>query len=199
MVVIFSLWDKFQTNPTITGLDTDFHNWDVPFPTVTLCPEQPGSVEKIKKLLKITDEVMTPKQEEEIDFYVDLSKLSIRTIPKFVKKHEKNLFQMPNVSRDIRKLVFELAKPCEDIFYNCEFRAAPIKCCHGDISFYYLLTENGLCYAFNSRYVERDYLGDVQLNMQYIKETDTKWALEFSVSSEEVLTPVSYLILITLL
>jgi amiloride-sensitive sodium channel len=41
MIIIVSLWEKFQTNPTITGLDTDFHNWDVPFPTVSLCPTDP--------------------------------------------------------------------------------------------------------------------------------------------------------------
>uniref|UniRef100_A0A182XXW5 Uncharacterized protein n=1 Tax=Anopheles stephensi TaxID=30069 RepID=A0A182XXW5_ANOST len=31
VVIIFSLWEKFQTNPTITGLDTDFHNQQVIF------------------------------------------------------------------------------------------------------------------------------------------------------------------------
>ncbi|KAG8240381.1 hypothetical protein J437_LFUL002522 [Ladona fulva] len=31
-VTIALLWEKFQTNPTITGLDTDFHDWNVPFP-----------------------------------------------------------------------------------------------------------------------------------------------------------------------
>lgn len=37
IIIIVSLWGKFQTNPTITGLDTDFHSWDVPFPAITLC------------------------------------------------------------------------------------------------------------------------------------------------------------------
>lgn len=41
LIIIVSLWEKFQTNPTITGLDTDFHNWDVPFPTVSLCANDP--------------------------------------------------------------------------------------------------------------------------------------------------------------
>jgi amiloride-sensitive sodium channel len=41
LIIIVSLWEKFQTNPTITGLDTDFHNWDVPFPAVSLCPIDP--------------------------------------------------------------------------------------------------------------------------------------------------------------
>lgn len=56
LVIIMSLWEKFQTNPTITGeliiydvclynlflisgLDTDFHNQQVIFPTTVVCPE----------------------------------------------------------------------------------------------------------------------------------------------------------------
>lgn len=47
-VVIFNLWEKFQTNPTITGLDTNFHNFDVPFPSITVCLEEPTTTEKIE-------------------------------------------------------------------------------------------------------------------------------------------------------
>lgn len=43
LIIIASLWEKFQTNPTITGLDTDFHNWEVPFPAVTLCQNNPAN------------------------------------------------------------------------------------------------------------------------------------------------------------
>lgn len=39
LVIIMSLWEKFQTNPTITGLDTDFHNQNVVFPTTVVCLE----------------------------------------------------------------------------------------------------------------------------------------------------------------
>lgn len=38
IIIIVSLWEKFQTNPTITGLDTDFHNQLLIFPTVVVCP-----------------------------------------------------------------------------------------------------------------------------------------------------------------
>lgn len=41
LIIIVSLWEKFQTNPTITGLDTDFHNQQVIFPTIALCPVVP--------------------------------------------------------------------------------------------------------------------------------------------------------------
>uniref|UniRef100_A0A1A9W176 Uncharacterized protein n=1 Tax=Glossina brevipalpis TaxID=37001 RepID=A0A1A9W176_9MUSC len=40
LIIIMSLWEKFQTNPTITGLDTDFHNQNVIFPTTVVCPVQ---------------------------------------------------------------------------------------------------------------------------------------------------------------
>lgn len=39
IIIIVSLWDKFQTNPTITGLDTDFHNQLLIFPTIVVCPD----------------------------------------------------------------------------------------------------------------------------------------------------------------
>lgn len=63
LIIIVSLWEKFQTNPTITGtyrystyiyfeskwfvififigLDTDFHNQQVIFPTIGVCPIVP--------------------------------------------------------------------------------------------------------------------------------------------------------------
>lgn len=43
-IIILSLWGKFQKNPTITGLDTDFHNWEVPFPSITVCQEFPENL-----------------------------------------------------------------------------------------------------------------------------------------------------------
>lgn len=52
LIIIVSLWEKFQTNPTITGLDTDFHNWEVPFPTVTLCPDDPTNETLINNFIQ---------------------------------------------------------------------------------------------------------------------------------------------------
>lgn len=52
MIIIVSLWEKFQTNPTITGLDTDFHNWDVAFPAITVCQRIPASMTEIDNYLE---------------------------------------------------------------------------------------------------------------------------------------------------
>ena len=52
LIIIVSLWEKFQTNPTITGLDTDCHNCVVPFPGITVCPFRPARPEKIEEYVK---------------------------------------------------------------------------------------------------------------------------------------------------
>lgn len=49
LVIISSLWEKFQTSPTITGLDTDFHKWDIPFPAITLCPQNPVDPQLVRE------------------------------------------------------------------------------------------------------------------------------------------------------
>lgn len=51
LTIIVSLWEKFQTYPTITGLDTDFHNWEVPFPAITICESKPGNISNIEEYL----------------------------------------------------------------------------------------------------------------------------------------------------
>lgn len=51
MIIIVSLWGKFQTNPTITGLDTDFHSWDVAFPALTLCEDNPTNSSNLEEFV----------------------------------------------------------------------------------------------------------------------------------------------------
>lgn len=51
LVIIDSLWDKFQTSPTITGLDSDYHSWDVPFPALTMCQRNPANETLIAELV----------------------------------------------------------------------------------------------------------------------------------------------------
>lgn len=48
--IILDLWEKFQTNPTITGLDTDFHNQLLIFPTVMVCPVKAYDSEVIQEV-----------------------------------------------------------------------------------------------------------------------------------------------------
>lgn len=50
LVIIVSLWEKFQTNPTITGLDMDVHNQQLVFPTVVVCPMFPFEPNRTNEL-----------------------------------------------------------------------------------------------------------------------------------------------------
>lgn len=53
-IIIVNLWEKFQTNPTITGLDTDFHNQQLIFPTINVCPVQPYDENRTRNLAYAT-------------------------------------------------------------------------------------------------------------------------------------------------
>jgi amiloride-sensitive sodium channel len=52
LIIIFSLWEKFQIHPTITGLDTNYHNWDWPVPTVSLCPTDPVNLSAVREYIE---------------------------------------------------------------------------------------------------------------------------------------------------
>lgn len=49
--IILSVWAKFQTSPTITGLDTDFHEIKTTFPSITICQQNPSSPESVYDFL----------------------------------------------------------------------------------------------------------------------------------------------------
>ena len=51
-ITISRLWDKFQTNPTITGLDTDFTLKSIDFPTVIVCPVIPYDSKSVHQVAK---------------------------------------------------------------------------------------------------------------------------------------------------
>ncbi|XP_030761660.1 acid-sensing ion channel 1-like [Sitophilus oryzae] len=193
VVVIFSLWEKFQTNPTITGLDTDFHNWEVPFPAVILCPTDPAKQEQIRRLLDITEN-STTQDLQKADFIYDLTKLDFDSIPIFTKKYtEADTYIDKN--EDIRNYIYKFMDDCTDVFDNCSFKDTPFGCCSApDKRFTPVFTETGFCHSFNSRHFRRSNntasAEPEQFNMQYIKEADTKWSLQFALKTGEAVTSI---------
>ncbi|XP_065174084.1 sodium channel protein Nach [Atheta coriaria] len=184
MVIIVSLWEKFQTNPTITGLDTDFHNWDIPYPSVTLCPNQPwnierlnASVEKIRAEHNL-DEAATKDMN---DFLQRLTQLSLLSMNPDDYQSEYDAILK---DQDLHKLTYELMVTCEEFLVECKWKALPYNCCD---SFFPSYTENGFCFAFNSLHYERksptgeEYPPIDPSSIMYIKETDSKLSLLFTV------------------
>ncbi|KAJ8920125.1 hypothetical protein NQ315_011782 [Exocentrus adspersus] len=192
-VIIYNLWEKFQTNPTITGLDTDFHNWDVPFPAITVCMESPTTVEKIHSYIFEHLERNATDQKE-IEFFKHLTQLSYGSWKNFVSNYSSLLnstdFQRV-ASYRIKDVVFNLANTCEEVFEQCYWKLAPYNCCDG---FFPVFTENGFCYTFNSRHYEKKVPGREgelpRFNMKYIKETDKKWSMQFYFRSFDGLYPI---------
>ncbi|XP_060529189.1 sodium channel protein Nach isoform X2 [Cylas formicarius] len=186
LVIIFNLWDKFQTNPTITGLDTDFHTWAVPFPAVILCQEYPADAERIAKVLRALNS--SSEGSKEILFYEDLTRLKLNSIPEFVAKYAADRLKLFQASQ-LREIILQMMNPCEEVFGRCGFKSLEINCCE---AFFPVLTESGFCHAFNSRHYETRWNGRKapDFRMQYIKETDLKWSLDFTVTDQDTVASI---------
>ncbi|KAK9732285.1 Amiloride-sensitive sodium channel [Popillia japonica] len=178
MIIIVSLWEKFQTNPTITGLDTDFHNWDVAFPAITVCQRIPASMTEIDNYL---EKNKFGNAEEITEFIIKLSQFSYDNLKDYRKYATKNLGV--NITK-LKDFAFQFMNPCKNVFDNCVWKSEKYDCCEG---FYPVFTETGFCYSFNSRHYERRTPWSNELlpafEQKYIKETDLKWSLKFDILS----------------
>ncbi|KAF2898253.1 hypothetical protein ILUMI_07924 [Ignelater luminosus] len=189
MVIIVSLWEKFQTNPTITGLDTDFHNWDVPFPALTLCPSIPSNITVIQDYIerKMSD---VKNKKDLTEFLQKLSLFSYEILADFKKYTSKGYVSN---TTNLRDFIFELMIPCEEMYEDCVWKADNYNCCKG---FFPVFTESGFCYSFNSRHYEKKIPRQAEelppFNMRYIQETDIKWSLKFTMldSSDGIKFPL---------
>ncbi|XP_041976407.1 sodium channel protein Nach-like isoform X6 [Aricia agestis] len=182
-IIIVSLWEKFQTNPTITGLDTDFHNWDVPFPAVTICDLDPVDPELLQEYIsKVWGDDPPAKAEEMLRWLSTLSYQSIVdrvsefTAPELVGKPGEAL--EPAV--DPKQAVFSVVRHCEVLFYDCEWKGDSEECCDMVSP---VFTEMGFCYAFNSKHAETTWPWRTQTDTfteAFIHETDAKWSFMFN-------------------
>ncbi|XP_063821327.1 sodium channel protein Nach-like [Ostrinia nubilalis] len=186
-IIIVSLWEKFQTNPTITGLDTDFHNWDVPFPAVTLCDVNPVDDELLQEYI---ESVYGSEVPEDIEAMLRwLATLSYQSIADpsgvFLKNDKlmgKNDKEPPAPITDPKDAVFKIVRRCDSLFYDCEWKGDSEECCDLLVP---VFTEMGFCYAFNSRHAEKTWPWQTQPQPDqfaeaFIHETDAKWSFLFN-------------------
>ncbi|XP_063379360.1 sodium channel protein Nach [Cydia fagiglandana] len=186
-IIIVSLWEKFQTNPTITGLDTDFHNWEVPFPAVTICDLNPVDEELLQQYINTTWGETPPSHAA--DMLRWLATLSYRTIVERAKEFAidpelvgRGSEVMSPPAADPKKAVYSIVRHPDSLFYECEWKGDSEEC-------YDLLapvfTEMGFCYAFNSRHAETSWPWQSQTESEsfaeaFIHETDAKWSFLFN-------------------
>ncbi|XP_045493644.1 sodium channel protein Nach-like isoform X1 [Colias croceus] len=184
-IIIVSLWEKFQTNPTITGLDTDFHNWDVPFPAVTICDRNPVDEELLAEYINTIWGSEPPAKAEEMLKW--LSTLSYQSIAarasEFVKDPElvgKSDTDASIPALNPKEAVFSIVRHCENAFYDCEWKGDSEECCDLVAP---VFTEMGFCYAFNSKHAEKSWPWQTQTDQfseAFIHETDSKWSFMFN-------------------
>ncbi|KAL0892231.1 hypothetical protein ABMA27_015417 [Loxostege sticticalis] len=183
-IIIISLWEKFQTNPTITGLDTDFHNWDVPFPAVTLCDASPVDDELLQQYMETVWGSEPPEQGEAMLRW--LATLSYQSIAEHTDRFVKDANLMANEKAapliDPKDAVFSIVRRCDSLFYDCEWKGDSEECCDLLVP---VFTEMGFCYAFNSRHAEKSWpwqseAPSDQFTEAFIHETDAKWSFLFN-------------------
>lgn len=155
------------------GLDTDFHNQEMEFPTVTVCPLDPFDEDKV-------NETAYRKMADYDDNYLDyvpileiLSRLSYDNMEMAYQEVSNLKEKLANEKKTtLRQLVFDVAMPCENLFYDCKFRGESISCCD---FFKPVYTERGFCFGFNTRYIgTKDGEWVCSVKIDYIKFISTK-------------------------
>ncbi|KAJ0179941.1 hypothetical protein K1T71_004532 [Dendrolimus kikuchii] len=186
-IIIVSLWEKFQTNPTITGLDTDFHNWDVPFPAITICDANPVDEDLLQQYIENIWGSEAPERAEEMLKW--LATLSYRSIEERISEfiNDPSLVgemngNVPEPAKDPKEAMFKIVRHCETLFYDCEMKGDSEECCDLLIP---VFTEMGFCYAYNSRHAEKVWPWQTQSQAEqfieaFIHETDAKWSFMFN-------------------
>lgn len=137
-----------------TGLDTDFQNHELDFPTVSVCPIEVFDIGKINETsMRIStkngnDDDDDGSSEERIgEILILLSGLTYDKMEEIISQPKEALDKLRNNS--LRQLVFETSISCEDLFNTCRFRDESIPCC---AHFHSSFNERGFCYSFNARY-----------------------------------------------
>lgn len=207
LVIIASLWDKFQNNPTITGLDTNT-TARMTFPTVLVCPEEPFDDEAVTELA--FNQLGGQKSDLSVDyeeFLRQLMRLTVNNLQDFYYAAQ-NITQVKGAATlnhlSLRHLLLQMRVKCEKVFEFCNFKETDLDCCD---HFKPIFTELGFCYGLNLMYTHSETTTDdvLQRNaeMLELQETDKKWSLviypkltskiyihsQLEVSSLEMATP----------
>jgi acid-sensing ion channel, other len=133
------------------GLDTDFHNQEMEFPTVTVCPIDPFDGDKVNETAY---RIMADNEDNFEEFFPLLEMLTKLSYDKMEMAYHEVSSAKAKLDNEkkttLRQLVFKVAMSCESLFYDCKFRGESIPCCE---YFKPLYSERGFCYGFNSRYI----------------------------------------------
>ncbi|XP_071649973.1 pickpocket protein 19-like [Temnothorax longispinosus] len=149
--VIYSLAHRFQAAPTSIGIESmHYETSNLPFPSVTLCPNDRVDWSRALELeprifSNVTDEASVET------FRKILGKLSVMSFGDFdeldflKKQNLKNNYYRTGIN--ITQVLHEVMPRCDQLLSTCWWRNANRNCCE---IFEVQKTEYGFCYSFNS-------------------------------------------------
>lgn len=182
-ITLMSLvWARFQTNPTITTIDTTNHPiWMVPFPSVTIC--------NINKVYKPHAENITQMLLAEgvpmntiLKFY--------ETLPSLIYP-EHMTYDFPNISSiledfgyNTETLMLGMVQPCDHMLRMCFWKGHEFPC--GDL-FKLSRSSEGMCCSFNYKALKPSLEVNQDFNSQnifYVSGTGRNMGLHVLIDAE---------------
>lgn len=152
LAIIFNLWQRFLTNPTITGPDTGLRQSWTTFPTVVLCPMDPLDRGKAERWLESIEPAENFTEME--PFLRLMARISYAQLDAIVSSVEDvpETWSSAVVAKGFREFVFQVAVGCGDLVAGCWFRGEPLlECCS---QFKPVFSEHGFCYGINSKFID---------------------------------------------
>ncbi|KZC04695.1 Sodium channel protein Nach [Dufourea novaeangliae] len=151
--VISHLTVKFQEAPTSIGIESMNHRISgVPFPSVTLCPNDRVDWDKALELEKRIFRNATDHRTLRTfrDFLVGLSVLSFGDFHRLDFLKHRRLDELTDMN--VTDALLQVVPNCEQLLSDCWWRNSARDCCE---IFELQKTEYGFCYSFNSQLAER--------------------------------------------
>ncbi|XP_068142436.1 pickpocket protein 28 [Drosophila tropicalis] len=145
-----NIWDKWNNNPVIVSFaEKSTPVWQIPFPAVTVCAETKSrrnlfnytdSYHQIRDFRNnVTDVKDLPERKK--DIYGAISQVCDAHL------HDIEFGHKIRKGIEIIDALSEVSPLFDNTYLNCKWRNMPIKC--NDI-FHKFVTEDGVCYSFNS-------------------------------------------------
>ncbi|KAL9905474.1 pickpocket protein 28 [Glossina fuscipes] len=184
--LIMNIWYKWNYNPVIVSFaEKSTPVWEIPFPTITICPENKApqtifnytdAFWKLKDFhSNITHEY--PTNEELANFYV-LSQVCDHHI---IQRSKADADYAKGI--DIITRLSQIMPAFRETFLRCKWRNSLQNCAN---MFSKFITDDGMCYSFNSLSLEEIYrqeslLPELMLHIE--NRTATDWNVEDGYSS----------------
>uniref|UniRef100_A0A1A9WD09 Pickpocket protein 28 n=1 Tax=Glossina brevipalpis TaxID=37001 RepID=A0A1A9WD09_9MUSC len=179
--LIMNIWYKWNYNPVIVSFaEKSTPVWEIPFPTITVCPENKApqtifnytdTFWKLKDFYSnITQEY--PTRESLAYFYVVSQVCDLHIIQQ--SKPDADFVQ----GIEIIGRLSEIMPAFNETFLRCKWRNSLQNCAN---LFHKFITDDGICYSFNSLSVEEIYRQEgliPDLMLHFENRTRTDWNVE---------------------